>query len=77
MISLHLCVSTSRNVHHVPALLAVNFKELIYMHYMTRSYQWNAREIMIFSDYGEKIYHCLHEYFQSEFNDQYLSVHSL
>jgi len=32
---------------------------------MTRLYQWNAREIMIFPDYREKIYHWLHEYFQS------------
>jgi len=43
---MHLCVS--RNVHHVPLLFSVHFKELIYMHYMTRLYQWNAREIMIF-----------------------------
>lgn len=54
----HLCVPISRNVRHVPALLATNFKELIYMHYMTR-YQWNVEIIPISLDYGKFVIGCM------------------
>lgn len=70
--------SISRDVRHVPALFAVNFKELIHMQCMTRSWPNGMLVKLWFSRItGGKIYHRLHGYFSSEFNVQCLSVHSL